>query len=226
MQLKTILNRVHKFQSFVYSDIKLTEHKQQIAMEITIVPRANNKPICSGCGKKRPGYDTRDTRRFEFIPFWGILVFFVYTMRRVNCPTCHIKIESVPWATGKYRITTTYAWYLAGLVFDWALKKGGLEAIGEINRKKAEKLYAAIDVSQMYSNPVDVDCRSWMNVPFILNDAELDADFLTEAAKKDLVTLKGHRSVGGMRASIYNAMPEAGVDALIAFMAEFEIKNS
>ncbi len=113
MQLKTILNRVHKFQSFVYSEIKLTEHKQQLAMEVTIVPRANNKPICSGCGKKRPGYDTRDTRRFEFIPFWGILVFFVYTMRRVNCPTCGIKVESIPWATGKYRITTTYAWYLA-----------------------------------------------------------------------------------------------------------------
>ena len=77
----------------------------------------------------------------------------------------------------------------------------------------------------MYSNPIDVNCRSWMNVPFILADANLDATFLAEAAKINLVTLKGHRSVGGMRASIYNAMPEEGVDKLIAFMADFEAKH-
>ena len=124
-----------------------------------------------------------------------------------------------------YNTPPTYAWYLAGLVFDWALKKGGLNTIGEINRSKAERLYSAIDASTMYSNPVDVNCRSWMNVPFILADAELDAAFLAEAAKNNLVTLKGHRSVGGMRASIYNAMPEEGVDALISFMADFESKH-
>jgi phosphoserine aminotransferase len=80
----------------------------------------------------------------------------------------------------------------------------------------------AIDESAFYSNPVDVSCRSWMNVPFILANADLDAAFLEQAAAKGLTTLKGHRSVGGMRASIYNAMPEEGVDALIAFMKEFE----
>ena len=121
-----------------------------------------------------------------------------------------------------YNTPPTYSWYLAGLVFAWVLKQGGLPAIEVINKRKAEKLYQAIDESDFYSNPVDVKCRSWMNVPFILADAELDAAFLKQAADNSLTTLKGHRSVGGMRASIYNAMPEAGVDALIEFMKEFE----
>lgn len=119
----------------------------------------------------------------------------------------------------------TYAWYLAGLVFDWIKQQGGLTRIAEINERKAGKLYAAIDGSDFYGSPVAVNNRSWMNVPFTLKDAELDKIFLEEAAKQNLVTLKGHRSVGGMRASIYNAMPEAGVDALIAFMAEFAKKH-
>ena len=113
MQLKTILNRVEKFQSFVYTDIKWTEHKNQLAIEVSIRPHQNSRAVCSGCGKKRPGYDRRDTRKFEFVPLWGILVFFVYTMRRVDCPKCGVKIELVPWATGKRTVTTTYAWFLA-----------------------------------------------------------------------------------------------------------------
>ncbi len=115
----------------------------------------------------------------------------------------------------------TYSWYLAGLVFKWLQNKGGLSAMAEINERKAGKLYAAIETNDFYSNPVAVANRSWMNVPFILQDAALDAQFLEQARQADLVTLKGHRSVGGMRASIYNAMPEQGVDTLIAFMNEF-----
>ena len=125
-----------------------------------------------------------------------------------------------------YNTPATYAWYLAGLVFAWLKENGGLAAMAEVNQRKADKLYAAIDASSFYANPVASDCRSWMNVPFTLANADLDAAFLEGAKAKDLVTLKGHRSVGGMRASIYNAMPEAGVDALIAFMAEFEKQNS
>ncbi len=121
-----------------------------------------------------------------------------------------------------YNTPPTYSWYLAGLVFALGLKKGGMSTIEAVNKRKAEKLYQAIDESSFYSNPVDVKNRSWMNVPFILANSDLDADFLSQAATKGLMTLKGHRSVGGMRASIYNAMPEAGVDALIAFMQEFE----
>lgn len=119
----------------------------------------------------------------------------------------------------------TYTWYLAGLAFADLLEKGGLEAMADINKRKAGKLYEAIDTSDFYANPVDPKYRSLMNVPFTLADAELDAKFLDEAKKEGLVTLKGHRSVGGMRASIYNAMPEAGIDKLVAFMKEFERTN-
>ncbi|MBE9564384.1 MAG: 3-phosphoserine/phosphohydroxythreonine transaminase [Proteobacteria bacterium] len=125
-----------------------------------------------------------------------------------------------------YNTPPTYSWYLAGLVFAWGLNKGGMSAIETINKRKAGKLYQAIDDSAFYSNPVDINYRSWMNVPFILANADLDGAFIEQAAAKGLVTLKGHRSVGGMRASIYNAMPEEGVDALIAFMQEFAAANS
>ena len=121
-----------------------------------------------------------------------------------------------------YNTPPTYGWYVAGLVFEWILEQGGLVALGERNRRKAEKLYAAIDDSGFYKNPVTKDCRSWMNVPFTLPDPALDEGFLKEAKAVGLVTLKGHRSVGGMRASIYNAMPEAGVDALVDFMKDFQ----
>ncbi len=119
----------------------------------------------------------------------------------------------------------TYSWYLAGLVFKWLKAKGGLTAMQEINQRKAAKLYTAIDNSDFYSNPVAIENRSLMNVPFILKDAQLDAKFLAEAQAMGLTTLKGHRSVGGMRASIYNAMPEEGVDKLVQFMNDFAAKN-
>jgi len=119
----------------------------------------------------------------------------------------------------------TFAWYVADLVFSHFLDIGGLEAIGATNQRKAAKLYAAIDGSGFYSNPVDLAARSWMNVPFVLGDPELDKTFLDEAADANLKNLKGHRSVGGMRASIYNAVPEEAVDALIDFMADFEKRH-
>lgn len=121
-----------------------------------------------------------------------------------------------------YNTPPTYGWYLAGLVFEWLKQQGGLEGMARINQVKAETLYRAIDQSDFYTNPVEKSCRSWMNVPFILANAELDKAFLEGAAGNGLVTLKGHRSVGGMRASLYNAMPQAGVDALVEYMAEFE----
>lgn len=116
----------------------------------------------------------------------------------------------------------TYSWYIAGMVFDWLAGLGGVPAIAEANRRKAAKLYAAIDGSPFFANPVSPPNRSLMNVPFTLAKPELEPDFLAGARAAGLVNLEGHRSVGGMRASIYNAMPEAGVDALIEFMKEFE----
>ena len=124
-----------------------------------------------------------------------------------------------------YNTPPTYSWYMAGLVFQWIKEQGGLTGMAKINQRKADKLYQTIDASDFYSNPVENICRSWMNVPFILANAELDAQFLKEAGEAGLSTLKGHRSVGGMRASIYNAMPEAGVDTLIDFMKDFEKRN-
>ena len=121
-----------------------------------------------------------------------------------------------------YNTPPTYAWYLAGLVFKWLLGQGGLDAMAEINQRKSQQLYATIEASDFYSSPVDAACRSWMNVPFTLADAALDAAFLEQAGQAGLLNLKGHRSVGGMRASIYNAMPESGIAALVDFMGEFE----
>jgi phosphoserine aminotransferase len=116
----------------------------------------------------------------------------------------------------------TYNWYLVGLVMKWIKESGGITAIEQANKIKSDNLYQAIEQSSLYTNPVKKEFRSRMNVPFVLADAELDKDFLTLAANNGLSSLKGHRSVGGMRASIYNAMPEAGVTALIDFMQEFE----
>ncbi|MEP4148498.1 MAG: 3-phosphoserine/phosphohydroxythreonine transaminase [Halioglobus sp.] len=124
-----------------------------------------------------------------------------------------------------YNTPPTFALYLAGLVFDWLQEQGGLEAMAKINQRKAQKLYAAIDDSPFYANPVEVPSRSSMNVPFTLADDALDKQFLAEADEAGLLNLKGHRSVGGMRASIYNAVGEDAVDALIAFMHDFEQRN-
>jgi phosphoserine aminotransferase len=119
----------------------------------------------------------------------------------------------------------TYAWYIAGLVFEWLEAEGGVEAIAKINQRKAERLYAAIDDSSLYSNPVALPNRSKMNVVFTLAQPELEKPFLAEAKENGMVSLSGHRAVGGVRASIYNAMPEAGVDTLVEFMKEFENKH-
>ena len=125
-------------------------------------------------------------------------------------------------ADSMYNTPPTYAWYLSGLVFAWLKEQGGLAAMERINQRKATKLYAAIDSSGFYANPVRVQDRSTMNVPFTLADSALDGTFLQAAEAAGLLNLKGHRSVGGMRASIYNAVPEAAVDSLIAFMHDFE----
>jgi len=123
-----------------------------------------------------------------------------------------------------YNTPPTFALYLAGLVFKWLKQKGGLTAMADINRIKAEKMYAAIDNSGFYNNPVNVSDRSWMNIPFTLADSSLDKEFLKLADEKGLLNLKGHRSVGGMRASIYNAVSEQAIDALIDFMKNFETR--
>jgi transposase len=113
MQVKTIINRIEKYKSFVYGKVQMIENGKQLELEVQIRPRRNSQPACSGCGQRRPGYDTLGTRHFEYVPIWGILVYFVYAMRRVGCPQCGVKVEQVPWAQGKRSVTNTYGWFLA-----------------------------------------------------------------------------------------------------------------
>ncbi|MGA0053673.1 MAG: 3-phosphoserine/phosphohydroxythreonine transaminase [Steroidobacteraceae bacterium] len=119
----------------------------------------------------------------------------------------------------------TFGIYMAGLVFQWLKRQGGLDVIGERNRTKAELLYNAIDSSGYYKSPVAPNARSWMNVPFTIQNPDLEKTFCAEAAKAGLANLEGHRSVGGMRASIYNAMPQSGVEALVTFMKDFQQRH-
>lgn len=113
MLVKTILNRIQRQPGFVYKKVTLLEEGGRMVLGVDIWPRARSRAICSGCGRRRPGYDTLPVRHFEFVPLWGIRVFFLYCLRRVECPRCGVKVEQVPWAQGKSPLTSTYAWFLA-----------------------------------------------------------------------------------------------------------------
>ncbi|WP_373017273.1 3-phosphoserine/phosphohydroxythreonine transaminase [Thiomicrorhabdus sp.] len=125
-----------------------------------------------------------------------------------------------------FNTPATFAWYLAGLVFAWIKEVGGVSEIAKVNQSKAQKLYDYIDSADFYHNCIVPHNRSWMNVTFSLKDSSLDAKFLEESKAAGLLSLKGHKAFGGMRASIYNAMPESGVDALIEFMRKFAAENA
>ena len=143
---------------------------------------------------------------------------------RPECPT--MLDWSVMAENGSmYNTPPCYTIYMANLVYEWILSLGGLEKMQEMNQKKAALLYDYLDSQDYYITPVRPDCRSMMNVTFVTGDADLDKKFASDAAKAGMKNLKGHRSVGGMRASIYNAMPYEGVEALVAFMKEFAKNN-
>ena len=128
-------------------------------------------------------------------------------------------------AKSLYNTPPCYSIYIAGLVFEWIKENGGLAAVEKNNQEKANILYDYVDQSDLFSSPVEETSRSLMNVPFVTGDKELDAKFIEEASKRGLKTLKGHRTIGGMRASIYNAMPKKGIETLVEFMKEFEKDN-
>ena len=119
MQLQTILNRVQRHKSFIYGRAQFREEDERLALDVTIEARANGRPVCSGCGKERPGYDRLPARRFQFVPLWGIAVFLVYALRRVDCPGCGVTAERVPWASGKEQLTTAYQWFLRAGPSGW-----------------------------------------------------------------------------------------------------------
>jgi transposase len=140
MQLKTILNRVQKFKSFVYESVKWSESAGELVLFVHIVARARSSPICSVCGRQSPGYDTLETRQFEFVPLWGIPVFFLYALRRVNCKRCGVKVEAVPWAQGKHTLTNTYMQFLA----TWA-KRLSWQEVAAIFKTSWEKVFRSVE---------------------------------------------------------------------------------
>jgi len=140
MQLQTILNRVQKHQSFVYGPARWRQKSHgRVAIEVEIEPRKNGKPLCSGCQQPRPGYDRLPARSFEFVPLLHIALFFIYAMRRVDCPTCGIKVEQVPWAEGKNHLTTTYRWFLAR----WAKRLSWTE-VAKVFGTSWDAVYSAV----------------------------------------------------------------------------------
>ena len=140
MQLKTILNRVQKFKSFVYGDIRWEELSGETVLLVDVLPRQNSRPVCSGCERSGPGYDRLEARRFEFVPLWGIAVFFLYAMRRVDCKNCGVKVESVPWAEGKQTLTRAYMQFLAG----WA-KRLSWKEVAEAFQTSWEKVFQSVE---------------------------------------------------------------------------------
>jgi transposase len=145
MQLQTLLNRVQRHQSFVYRAARFRQGDDGLALDVTVAPRANGKPICSGCGAKRPGYDRLPARRFQFVPLWGIAVFLVYALRRVDCPRCGVTAERVPWACGKEQLTTAYQWFLAR----WA-KRLAWQEVADIFRTSWNTVYRAVTLAVLW----------------------------------------------------------------------------
>ncbi len=143
MQLTTILNRIEKFKSFVYGDCRFVERGGTDILEVEIKPRRNGQAVCSKCGRRRPGYDTQwPARRFEYVPLWGLAVFFIYAMRRVDCPTCGVVVEQVPWALGKSSLTHRYQWFLAR----WA-KRLSWKDVSRAFGTTWEKVFASVKMA-------------------------------------------------------------------------------
>jgi transposase len=145
MQLQTILKRVQRHQSFVYGRVQFRQEEERLALDVTVAARANGRPLCSGCGQQRPGYDHLPARRFQFVPLWGIAVFLVYALRRVDCPSCGVTAERVPWAAGKEQLTTAYQWFLAR----WA-KRLAWQEVADIFRTSWNTVYRAVTMAVLW----------------------------------------------------------------------------
>ncbi len=171
MQVKTILNRIQRHRSFVYGPARLVQGRR-LALEVEVRPRANSRAKCSGCGNRAPGYDTLPARRFEFVPLWGIAVFLLYAMRRVSCPSCGVKVEAVPWSSGKHQLTDTYAWFLAR----WARRLSWKEA-AEVFHTSWEKVFRSVEMAVEWGrahqdlsgiSAVGIDEVAWQRGPRFL----------------------------------------------------------
>jgi transposase len=206
MQLKTILNRVARNKGFVFGAIRFVERAGRPTLEVEIRAHAKSWAICSRCERKCPGYDTLDERRFEFIPFWGIVVFFVYAMRRVECPMCGIKVERVPWAVGKHRLTTAYAWFLAR----WA-KRMSWSEVAEAFRTTWHHVFCSVEMAVNWGREhmslegitaIGVDEMHWSHQLFITVVYQINE------GRKRLLWVEAHRTAKSLLSFFHWLGPE------------------
>ena len=170
MQLKTILNRIHPVKGFVYTEVRWTTLEDGLGLEVDVRPRSGTRAVCSGCDTPRPGYDTLAPRRFAFVPLWGILVWLVYAMRRVQCPKCGIKVERVPWAEGKHQFCTCYIWFLAR----WARRLSWKET-AEVFQTSWDTVFRAVEAAVEWGR------------------AHLDLTGLTAIGIDEIMAWRGHK---------------------------------
>jgi transposase len=194
MQIKTILNRIQKHRGFVYSTVGLATRAGRLALTVEILPHARNRPRCSGCGCRGPQYDRLAPRQFEFVPLWGLAVFFLYAMRRVDCPTCGVRVERVPWADGKHQLTTTYAWFLAG----WA-KRLSWREVARAFHTTWDHVFRAVDLAVQWGRAhvkldgieaIGVDEIQWQH-----GQCYLTLVYQIDAARKRLLWIGPQRRV-------------------------------
>jgi transposase len=192
MQLKTILNRVQKHPRFVYETVSLSE--QGRAIEVQVRSRANSRPICSVCQRPGPGYDTLEPRRFEFVPLWGLAVFFLYAMRRVDCSDCGVRVESVPWAKGKHRLTDTYAWFLAG----WA-KRMSWKDVAEAFRTSWDNVFRSVRMAvqwgRQHRDLHDIKAIGVDEIQWLRGHQYLTLVYQIDEHRKRLLWVGQHRKV-------------------------------
>ncbi len=192
MQVKTILNRIQKHRGFVYGDVRLEDQLDGLALTVDLYPHARNRPQCAGCGHRGPQYDRLAPRRFEFVPLWGLRVFFLYMMRRVDCPRCGVTVEQVPWADGKHQLTTTYMWFLAR----WA-KRLSWQEVARVFRTSWDQVFRSVALAVAWGRDhvdltgiraIGIDEIHWQHGPRFLTLV-----YQIDATRKRLLWLGQHR---------------------------------
>ena len=192
MQVKTILNRIQKQRGFVYGDVRLEDQLDGLTLTVDLYPHARNRPQCAGCQQRGPQYDRLAPRRFEFVPLWGVRVFFLYMMRRVDCPRCGVTVEQVPWADGKHQLTTTYMWFLAR----WA-KRLSWQEVARVFRTSWDQVFRSVALAVAWGRDhvdltgiraIGIDEIHWQHGPRFLTLV-----YQIDATRKRLLWIGQHR---------------------------------
>jgi transposase len=192
MQVKTILNRIQKHRGFVYGDVRFEEQLDGLALTVDLYPHARNRPQCAGCGERGPQYDRLAPRRFEFVPLWGLRVFFWYMMRRVDCPRCGVTVERVPWADGKHQLTTTYMWFLAR----WA-KRLSWQEVATVFRTSWDQVFRSVALAVAWGrdhlNLTDIRAIGVDEIHWQRGSHFLTLVYQIDATRKRLLWIGQHR---------------------------------